>query len=124
MSVVLATEFASPAFPFISYKTGDVGVWSDASHTCACGRQSHVLLRIEGCMDDCVMTSEGRRIMRFDYVFKDTTHVKESQIVQRHEDPAHRDHRELHAMRLDERDRALVNKCVNDVRRRASLGTW
>jgi phenylacetate-CoA ligase len=40
------------------------------------------LLRIEGREDDYVVTPEGARIMRFDYVFKDALNVKEVQIVQ------------------------------------------
>jgi phenylacetate-CoA ligase len=39
-------------------------------------------LRIEGREDDYVITPEGTRIMRFDYVFKDALNVKEVQIVQ------------------------------------------
>jgi phenylacetate-CoA ligase len=79
---ILATGFASPAFPFIRYEIGDVGIWEDPKKTCACGRRSRVLLSIEGRADDYVVTPEGRRIMRFDYIFKDTDHVRESQIVQ------------------------------------------
>jgi phenylacetate-CoA ligase len=40
------------------------------------------LLRIEGRQDDYVITPEGLRIMRFDYVFKDLLNAKEVQIVQ------------------------------------------
>jgi phenylacetate-CoA ligase len=41
-----------------------------------------VLERIEGRMDDFVVTPEGGRIMRFDYLFKDTPSVREAQVVQ------------------------------------------
>jgi phenylacetate-CoA ligase len=40
------------------------------------------LLRIDGRKDDYVITPEGTRIMRFDYVFKDVMNVKEVQIMQ------------------------------------------
>ncbi len=80
---IVATGFASHGFPFLRYEVGDVGVWAAPGHRCACGRESRVLLRIEGRMDDYVVTPEGRRIMRFDYLFKDTVNVQESQIVQR-----------------------------------------
>ena len=33
-------------------------------------------------MDDYVITPEGRRLMRFDYLFKDTNAVREAQVVQ------------------------------------------
>jgi phenylacetate-CoA ligase len=35
-----------------------------------------------GRMDDYVITPEGSRIMRFDYVFKHTVNVRECQVVQ------------------------------------------
>jgi phenylacetate-CoA ligase len=57
-------------------------VWRDDGAACRCGRRSRVLLRIEGREDDYVVTPEGARIMRFDYVFKDALNVKEVQIVQ------------------------------------------
>lgn len=79
---IVATGFANPEFPFIRYDTGDMGVWEDPQGACPCGRQSRVVLSIEGRIDDYVITPEGRRIMRFDYVFKDARNVRESQIVQ------------------------------------------
>ena len=81
---ILCTGFSSPAFPFIRYEVGDAGVWQGEADGCSCGRQSRVLLRIEGRKDDYVITPEGARIMRFDYIFKDALNVRESQVVQRH----------------------------------------
>jgi len=77
---ILCTGFACSAFPFIRYEVGDTGVWRDSS--CGCGRSSRILERIEGRKDDYVITPEGTRIMRFDYVFKDALNVKEVQVVQ------------------------------------------
>lgn len=77
---ILCTGFANDAFPFIRYKVGDTGVWQAGA--CGCGRSSRVMQRIEGRQDDYVVTPEGTRIMRFDYVFKDALNVKEVQIVQ------------------------------------------
>ena len=73
----------SPAMssPSFVMKWGTRGVAARRS-ACACGRRSRVLLRIEGRTDDYVITPEGARIMRFDYVFKDALNVKEVQIVQ------------------------------------------
>jgi len=79
---IICTGFASPGFPFIRYEVGDIGVWEDPKKKCKCGRKSKVLVRIEGRTDDYVITPEGRRIMRFDYIFKDTINVKEAQIIQ------------------------------------------
>ena len=79
---ILCTGFADDAFPFIRYEVGDAGVWQQDGIPCRCGRKSKVLLRIEGREDDYVLTPEGLRIMRFDYVFKDALHVREVQVVQ------------------------------------------
>jgi phenylacetate-CoA ligase len=79
---ILCTGFANAAFPFIRYEVGDTAIWQDSAQTCRCGRSSRVLLRIEGREDDYIVTPEGTRIMRFDYVFKDAMEVKEVQIVQ------------------------------------------
>jgi phenylacetate-CoA ligase len=79
---IVATGFASHGFPLIRYDVGDIGVWAPADYACACGRASRVLLRIEGRVDDYVVTPEGRRIMRFDYLFKETHGIREAQVVQ------------------------------------------
>ncbi len=79
---VLGTGFGNLAFPLIRYEIGDTAVWEKEDLRCTCGRQSRVITRIEGRQDDYVITPEGRRIMRFDYLFKETPHVRESQIVQ------------------------------------------
>jgi phenylacetate-CoA ligase len=79
---ILATGFACPEFPFIRYEVGDAGVWEPGGHLCPCGRQHRILARIEGREDDYVLTPEGGRVMRFDYVFKDTHNVRECQVVQ------------------------------------------
>lgn len=79
---VVCTGFASPEFPFIRYSIGDTGSWADPRKSCPCGRESTVLVGIDGRKDDYVVTPEGRRIMRFDYVFKETSNVRESQVIQ------------------------------------------
>lgn len=79
---IICTGFASPGFPLIRYDVGDMGVWENPKKKCKCGRKSKVIVRIEGRIDDYVITPEGGRIMRFDYIFKDTINVKEAQIIQ------------------------------------------
>ena len=78
---IVCTGFACDAFPFIRYEVGDTAVWQDGKG-CACGRNSAVLLRVEGRCDDYVVTPEGARIARLDYLFKDALNVKEAQIIQ------------------------------------------
>lgn len=82
---IIATGFACDAFPFIRYEVGDTAVWHEGAG-CACGRHSAILQRIEGRSDDYVVTPEGARIARLDYLFKDALNVKEAQIVQEQPD--------------------------------------
>jgi len=79
--VIVATGFACDAFPFIRYEVGDTATWQENSF-CECGRKSAVLNRIDGRSDDYVVTPEGARIARLDYLFKDAVNVKEAQIIQ------------------------------------------
>jgi phenylacetate-CoA ligase len=78
---IVCTGFACDAFPFIRYDVGDTAVWQDGKG-CPCGRNSAVLRRVEGRTDDYVVTPEGARIARLDYLFKDALNVKEAQIIQ------------------------------------------
>ncbi|HEU4556409.1 MAG TPA: hypothetical protein VFS20_01125 [Longimicrobium sp.] len=79
---IVATGLACPEFPFIRYRVGDTGVWEPEGFRCPCGRESRVLAWVEGRQDDYVITPEGTRVMRFDYLFKDTHRVRECQVVQ------------------------------------------
>nr|UXE41705.1 phenylacetate-coenzyme A ligase [uncultured bacterium] len=78
---LLCTGFLTPEFPLIRYDVGDVGMWT-AEKACSCGLQSPVLAGIVGRTDDYVLTPEGTRIMRFDYIFKHAPTVSECQVVQ------------------------------------------
>jgi phenylacetate-CoA ligase len=78
---IIATGFSSYGMPFIRYDVGDAGTWKDMS--CACGRKSKVLTKINGRVEDFVITPEGRRILRFDYIFKDAENVRDAQVVQK-----------------------------------------
>jgi phenylacetate-coenzyme A ligase PaaK-like adenylate-forming protein len=78
---IIATGFSSYGMPFIRYDVGDIGDWQTT--LCRCGRTSKALARINGRIEDFVITPEGRRIMRFDYVFKDAHNVRDAQVVQR-----------------------------------------
>ncbi|MBL7086441.1 MAG: phenylacetate--CoA ligase family protein [Candidatus Cloacimonetes bacterium] len=78
---IVATGFANYAMPFLRYEVGDVGTW--VRKNCKCGRKSSILVRIDGRDEDYIITPEGRKIMRFDYVFKDFKNIKEAQIIQK-----------------------------------------
>jgi phenylacetate-CoA ligase len=78
---ILATGFSNMAMPFIRYKVGDTATWINVA--CSCGRHSQVIQKINGRNEDFIITPEGNKILRFDYIFKDTIQIAEAQIVQK-----------------------------------------
>jgi len=79
---VISTGFANKAMPFLRYRTGDVATLLKHA-TCSSGRSRPILERIDGRIEDYIVTPDGRRIGRMDHIFKDTLDIKEAQIVQR-----------------------------------------
>ena len=79
---VVATGFANPAFPLIRYEVGDAAVWKPTEFRCSCGRASRVIERIDGRLEDYVVTPEGTRVRRFSYLFKKSHTIREAQVVQ------------------------------------------
>ncbi|WP_288148495.1 phenylacetate--CoA ligase family protein [Bacteroides acidifaciens] len=78
---MLATGFQNYAMPFIRYEIGDTATFS--SSECTCGLKSQVITDIEGRNEDYILTPEGGRIMRMDYIFKDTSSIAECQVIQK-----------------------------------------
>lgn len=78
---VLATGFTNLAMPFIRYEVGDTATW--INKICSCGRHTKTISQINGRNEDYVITPEGNKILRFDYIFKDTVDVMEAQVVQK-----------------------------------------
>jgi len=54
---IVVTNMASPGFPFIRYRTGDVGILDD--RTCDCGRGLPLIKEIEGRTTDFVVAQDG-----------------------------------------------------------------
>jgi phenylacetate-CoA ligase len=77
---IVATGFINPIMPLIRYSTGDSAVKGDGR--CECGRAFPTIQRIEGRLDDVVVTPEGRRVGRLDPIFKSVTSLYETRIVQ------------------------------------------
>jgi phenylacetate-CoA ligase len=79
---ILITSLRSLDFPFIRYRTGDVGTLERGR--CACGRHTVRLADVGGRITDFVITAEGRRVHGelFAHVLYDRTWVREFQIVQ------------------------------------------
>lgn len=80
---ILATGFSNMIFPFIRYEVGDTATWAPDDYKCPCGRESKVIFEICGRNDDYIITPEGNKVMRFGFLFKETTGIYEAQVVQR-----------------------------------------
>ncbi len=78
---ILGTSFHNYGMPFIRYKIGDSAIWSNK--ICSCGLHSQVITDIQGRSEDYVLTPEGLKLKRFDYLFKNTPSIQECQVVQR-----------------------------------------
>ena len=78
---LLVTGFHNLAMPFIRYEVGDTLTFDN--RPCECGLKSQVIHEVKGRNEDYVITPEGSRIMRFDYLFKDTKEIRECQVIQR-----------------------------------------
>lgn len=74
--ILLATGFQNMGMPFIRYEIGDTATFT----------RDGVISDIEGRNEDYILTPEGTRIMRMDYIFKETKCIKECQIEQRNPD--------------------------------------
>lgn len=79
---LVGTSFTNFAMPLLRYDTGDMAIWKAADYQCPCGRQGDVIESIEGRVDDFVLLKDGKRVMRFDYLFKGTDDIKEAQVCQ------------------------------------------
>jgi phenylacetate-CoA ligase len=77
---IVATGFINPVMPLIRYATGDHAVLG--SGNCPCGRSGDTLERIEGRMDDVIITPEGNLVGRLDPIFKAVSSLRETRIIQ------------------------------------------
>ncbi len=79
---VVVTRLDNFAMPFIRYRSGDLGVM--ASSACECGRSLPLLQKIEGRIQDTIVTEDGRIVSGpfFAHMMKDCPDVKEFQVHQ------------------------------------------
>ena len=79
---LIGTAFFNMATPLLRYDTGDIAVFPPDGFKCLCGRNSQVILDVDGRVDDYILTPDNRRVMRLDYLFKETYEVIEAQVIQ------------------------------------------
>lgn len=79
---IVGTTFHNNLMPLIRYQIGDMIVPAPQTHRCACGRCFPVIDRIDGRMDDFVVTPDGRQIGMMAIVFDGLDYLLEGQIRQ------------------------------------------
>lgn len=79
---IVTTHLATRDFPFIRYRTGDVGILGEK--LCACGRGLPLLKEIQGRTTDFIVAQDGTVMhgLALVYVVRDLPGVKEFKIVQ------------------------------------------
>ncbi len=79
---IVVTHMSTSDFPFVRYRTGDVGVLSDES--CACGRGLPVLAEVQGRATDFVVAQDGTIMhgLALIYTVRDLPGVERFKIVQ------------------------------------------
>lgn len=79
---IVVTHFASQEFPFIRYRTGDIGMFD--AQPCACGRGLPLLKEIQGRSTDFVVAANGTVLhgLALIYVLRDLPGVRQFKILQ------------------------------------------
>ncbi len=79
---IVVTHMATPGFPFLRYRTGDIGVLSDDS--CPCGRGLPVLKEVQGRSTDFVVAANGTVMhgLALIYTVRDLPGVEQFRIEQ------------------------------------------
>ena len=84
---IVATSFRNFIFPFIRYRTGDLGVYT--TQKCICGRNYPLLKRVEGRLQELVVTKDRRLVTLTALIFTDRfealSRIKEIQLFQEKE---------------------------------------
>jgi phenylacetate-CoA ligase len=78
---IVATGLMNEAMPLIRYRLGDYAAWDDGD-ACPCGNPQPAISRLEGRVDDYLLTSDGRRIGRLSTALKRSPSVHSAQIIQ------------------------------------------
>ena len=79
---IVVTHLATKDFPFIRYRTGDIGVLD--SRACACGRGLPLIKEIQGRSTDFLVSQDGTIMhgLALIYVLRDLPEIRHFKIVQ------------------------------------------
>jgi phenylacetate-CoA ligase len=79
---IVVTHLSTNEFPFIRYRTGDIGVLGE--NLCACGRGLPILKDIQGRSTDFVVASDGTVMhgLALIYILRDLVGVKSFKVIQ------------------------------------------
>jgi phenylacetate-CoA ligase len=78
---IVATGLLNDVMPLVRYRLGDYAAWS-ADQACPCGNPQPIIERLEGRLDDYLITSDGRKIGRISTALKGSPEIHSAQIVQ------------------------------------------
>lgn len=110
---IVVTHLATADFPFVRYRTGDVGTLSE--HTCTCGRGLQVLNDIQGRTTDFVVARDGTVMhgLALIYVVRDVPGIDTFKIIQES-----LDHTRIQLVLTQPFDRARLANIQRDVKAR------
>lgn len=79
---IVITHLQTQAFPFVRYRTGDMGQLSNTP--CSCGRGLPVLAHVSGRTTDFLLTTAGDKLhaLSLIYVLRDLKEIRQFKIVQ------------------------------------------
>lgn len=79
---IVTTHLATSDFPFIRYRTGDIGVLGD--QPCRCGRGLPVLKEVQGRTTDFVIAADGTVMhgLALIYILRDQPGIREFKVIQ------------------------------------------
>jgi len=83
---LICTSFVQDRTPLIRYRTGDFvqGLLHDSDASCECGLKTPTVERVQGRVEDMIVTSDGRTLGMFTYrTLKYIDGLRETQVIQR-----------------------------------------
>lgn len=113
---IVITHLQTQAFPFVRYRTGDMGQLSTES--CKCGRGLPVLAKVSGRTTDFMLTTAGDKLhaLSLIYVLRDLSEIRQFKIIQHSLTEV-----EVQLVCIESLPDALANQIVSQFKQR--LGT-